>query len=156
MTNKVAKMGILLGRAIPVLLVLGIAGLAPPAGAATYEEELKAKGAVLQNTDQIKAIFTGNTYEAASSSGKDFVMYMKADGGLLIRVIINSNKTISGDGVWSAENNQFCRKWKNLRDKERRCRNVYKRSDGGIETIVAEDGKFSSKGKFWEGNPKGL
>ena len=141
---------------ILVLLVLGIAGLASPASAGTYEDEIKAKGATLQNTDQIKAIFSGNTFEGVSASGKDFQMYTKTDGSASIKIIINPSKEIYGKGVWSVENGQFCRQWKDLRDKSLRCRKVYKYSDGSIETVVAEDGAFSSKGKMWEGNPKGL
>lgn len=135
-----------------VLLVFGIAGLASPASAGTYEDEIKADGAKLQNGDQIKKIFTGNTYDGMSASGKEFFMFMDDDGVVLIKVIINANKEIYGKGTWSVENDLFCRKWENLRDKERRCRKVYKHSSGKIETVASEDGAFSSKGKFWEGN----
>ena len=156
MKNTKTMLPAFLRGLIPVLVVLGIAGLASPASAGTYEDEIKAKGAKLQNTDQIKAIFSGNTYEALSSSGKEFAMYSDTDGKVAIRVTIHSSKEIFGKGVWSAENDQFCRKWENLRDKERRCRRVYKHSDGSIETVKSEDGTFSSKGKFWEGNPQRL
>lgn len=141
---------------ILVLVVLGFSGLASPASAGTYEDEIKAKGATLQNTDQIKALFSGNTYEALSSSGKEFAMYMDTGGKVSIRITIHSSKEIFGKGVWSVEKDQFCRKWENLRDKELRCRRVYKNSDGSIDTIVSEDGAFSSKGKFWKGNPQRL
>jgi hypothetical protein len=142
----------MLRAAIMGVALVSFVGLSAPASA-TYEEDLKAKGAKRLNTADIKALLTGNTYKGMTPrrGGTDFWVYYKSDGKADVRIITSSGRERQDDGVWEAVDDKSCRQWSRFGGGKRGCRCVYKTGPNSIETTL-EDGGLSSKGVILKGN----
>ena len=149
-TQSTAIRTILRGAVFAAFLAL-IAGFSAPAGAGSYEDELKAKGAKALNTSEIKALFSGNTYKGISSRGSDFSLLTRADGSVAINIITDTGRERSDTGKWAAEDNKFCRQYSRFGKGKRACRPIYRTGPDSIESVTG-DGDWSSRGKIYKGN----